>query len=427
VTLWSSNTPGLTGIAGLARTAVALIKKAVAAEAEAEALQHRTEHLESLAKSVGKVLRYRKKRQGDRNLPSAEIDIIKTIKGSLLECQTCLRFICEKFAPYAEQRKRGTLDKLSKGFKFIRSESFIESQEKIINTHLQSLTLAVTLLNNLDHSEGASQQQQQGQYLREVRSLVEAIVRQVVDEQSSVFDLLGGDAGGQPSSPRFDDIDETEDDFADEQSEHEVDLQNRCPECWKRNLPVPDTALAIAVKREQSESVRGILETCEEEDIMVRDAEDWTLLHFAAHKADLETLCVLLDSSIGRTADFVNAKSKEGQTPLMQIAKQADAEKSLKIAEELIAHGCDIDTEDESEIGRSALYFAVDGPKTSNRERLVDMLIENGARKADMWEKFPEKASFYPALREQSPNRERKESTSSTITRKLSKAFSRSD
>ncbi len=414
----------LTHVAGLAHKAVKLIKKVLKAEAEAEALQHRTEHLESLSRSVGKVLRYRKKQRGNDEAPPAEKDIIKTIKASLLECRTCLKVICAKLKPYDEQRERGTLDKMSTGFKFIKSEAFIESQEKIINSHLQNLTLMVTLLNNLDHIDENRQRKEQGRYLHEVRTLVEAIVRQVVDEQSSVFQLLETDAEDHRGSPSPDDVDDSENDSESDDGE-EIDLKRRCSECWKRGLPLPDTALAIAVKREQSENVRGILAICEEADIRVTDAEEWTLLHYAAHKSDHATLCILLESSVGRAPDFVDAKSKDGQTALMQVAKQADTEKSLELAKELIAHECDIDTEDESDIGRSALYFAIDGPKTPNREKFVELLVGKGAQKATMRDKFPEKASFYPALREETPARERRESTSS-ITRKLSKTFSRS-
>ena len=416
----------LTHAAALAHKAVKLIKRVLQAEAEAEALQHRTEHLESLAKSVGKVLRYRRKQRGDAQLPPAEKDIIKTIKGSLTECRTCLKVICDKLKPYEEQKERGTLDKMSTGFKFINSETFIESQEKIISSHLQNLTLLVTLLNNLDHIDDSHQRQEQGRYLREVRTLVEAVVRQVVDEQSSVFRLLEADADDHQGSPSPEDVDGIESDSESDDGSLKIDLESRCPECWKRNLPVPDTPLAIAVKREQSEIVRGILESCEEKDIKITDAEDWTLLHYAAHKSDHATVCVLLESSVGWAPDFIDARSKDGQTALMQIAKQADQEKSLELAKELIAHDCNLDTEDDSNIGRSALYFAIDGPKTPNRERFVDLLVGKGAQKATLSDKFPEKARDYPALREESPGRGRKESTSS-ITRKLSKAFSRSE
>ncbi|KAJ9605871.1 hypothetical protein H2200_009720 [Cladophialophora chaetospira] len=413
-------------VAALAHKAVKLIKRVLQADVEAEALQHRTEHLESLAKSVGKVLRYRKKQRGDAQPPPAEKDIIKTIKGSLVECRTCLKVICDRLKPYAEQKERGTLDKMSTGFKFVNSQAFIESQEKIISSHLQNLTLLVTLLNNLDHIDDTRQRQEQGRYLREVRTLVEAVVRQVVDEQSSVFRLLEADASEHQGSPSPEDMDDIESDPESDGGSSKIEMERRCPECWKRNLPVPDTPLAIAVKREQSEIVRGILETCEDKDIMITDAEDWTLLHYAAHKADHATVCVLLESSVGWAPDFIDARSKDGQTALMQIAKQADQEKSLELAKELIAHKCNLDAEDDSSIRRSALYFAIDGPKTTNRERFVDYLVERGAQKATLSEKYPEKASDYLALREQSHGREQKESSSS-IGRKLSKAFSRSE
>ena len=401
-----------------------MIKKVIKAEAEAQALRHRTEHLGNLAKSVGRVLRYRKKQRGKAEPPPAEKDVLKTIKESLDECQTCLKFICDQLKPYDGESEQGTLDKMSTGFKFVNSQPFITTQLSIINTHLQNLTLSVTLLNNLDSIDSTRQLQEQSRYIREVRTLVQAIVRQVVDEQSSLFELSEVDASDARNNKQAFDDDSSEEDIADERSDVEVDLTRRCSECWRRNLPVPDTALAIAVKRKEAEIVRGILESCEEADITVKDAEDWTLLHYAAHNADHDTLCVLLETSVGRAPEFVDAASKEGQTALMQVAKQADEDQSIEIAKELIAHGCNLDIEDESVIGRSALYFVVDGPKTPNRERFVELLVGKGAKKTTVQDKYAEKAKFYPSLKEDSQNRERKSSITSRIKRTLSRSDS---
>ncbi len=59
--------------------------------------------------------------------------------------------------------------------------------------------------------------------------------------------------------------------------------------------------------------------------------------------------------------------------------------------------------------------------KTPNRRRIVELLVSKDARKASLKENFSEKASFYPALREGPPARERRGSTPS-ITRPHAKS-----
>ena len=63
----------------------------------------------------------------------------------------------------------------------------------------------------------------------------------------------------------------------------------------------------------------------------------------------------------------------------MLVAGQADEDDSLGITEELINARCNLNLEDESEDSRTALWWAVDGSHSKNRERLVDILVENGA------------------------------------------------
>ena len=426
-------------LARLAHEAVILIKKVIHAEAEANALRHRTEHLGYLAKSVGKVLKLRKKRQGSVEPPSAEKDVLKSIKDSLVECRTCLKSLCDQLKPYDGVNERGTLENLGVGFKFVNSEPFIKSQLSIINTHLQNLTLSVTLLNSLDHIDSTRQLQDQNRYMREVRTLLLTVVRQAGDEQSSLAELAQEsqvDLIDSRDSPQLTEEDSSADDTASEESEAEVDLTKRCKECWKRNLPVPDTPLAIAVKHRQAGVVRGILESSEEVDVKAADAEDWTLLHYAAHNTDLETLSALLECSVGRAPEFVNATSKEGQTALMQVAKQADTDQSLELAKALIDHECDINIEDDSNIGklgdddrivgRSALYFVIDGPKTPNREKLVELLVGKGAKTGPVQQTYPEKAKYYSALQNETPKKPRTSSTGS-ISNRVRRTLSRSD
>jgi hypothetical protein len=98
--------------------------------------------------------------------------------------------------------------------------------------------------------------------------------------------------------------------------------------------------------------------------------------------------------------------------------KKSDTGKSLELAKELIVHGCDLDMDDDGDIGRSASYFHDRRPKTPNREQFVDLLVGKGADKRAIKGKYPEKARDYPA-REERPSSERRERTSS-LSRKLS-------
>jgi hypothetical protein len=413
-----------------------LIKKVIKAEEEAQALRHRIEHLGRHATNVGRVLRYRQKQRGGKSPPPAEVDVINTIDKSLRQCQECLQFVCRRLKPF-ETSAQTARDKWSRGFKFVNSAKFIEAQLGVVNTHLENLTLSCTLLSNLDSVDASKALAEQNHVLQEVRALLRAVVHRATDEQSTLFQLseseldLSESHADQlgPSNSLGEGADLFEDEHADEESVAAVQLSRRCSECWRRNLPMPDTELAIAVKHKQAEIARGIIQRCGEDDVTRRDAENWTLLHYAAHNADHQTVLVLLETEAGRASEFVNATSKEGQTALMSVAKQANTsqESILEIAKELIDKGCNIDAEDESVKTRSALYFAIDGPKTTPREHFVELLVGRGANKDRIWETYPEKAELYSALRIEPRKKERTSSTSSVKSSRLFRALSRSD
>ena len=364
-----------------------LVQEVIEARAEADILHHKTIHLQELAKKIHLVLEIR---QAQRTLTPTPF--LTSIESSLTQCEENVRLLQLKLEPLAvsERRRRGT--GFAHRIEYVCSQNFIRRQESVIGTYINILTLDFILLQNLDQS---ATRRVQTETLAAVQGLALTLGGNAADAQSDLFqsthdETLEITEGLEPpqQGPR-------EDANAGDRDAPILDFVNVCPECRKRNIIVPEGALAIAVKHRQTTHVKDIIKA-DDADVSVRDAEDWTLLHHAAHNVDLEIIEALLHNPKGRA--LIDDVTQQRQTALMLVAQQVEVSDSLAIAQVLINFGCNVNVKDSSDSERCALYFAVDGPKTERREAFVNLLSRSGSELAWVRKNLQDSFKHYPLL-----------------------------
>ena len=297
--------------------------------------------------------RQRQERRPDQNTK----DTILEIAESLKRCEVCLQVIEAELDPLDVMGTKARPPDFGKRIKWVCSQDFIRSQQNLIDTHLDNLKLDLAILQSLDQSAT----------LTAVRALTRALTNNASDQQVNLEHLERPDSDGDVPSA----INEPSSD--DEDLEPEV--SKHCPGCQRLNLTIPDTALAMAVKHRQATKVPKLIS--EGEDPTIKDPNEWSLLHHSTHLVDVQTTCALLEAL--STPEVIDARTRDGYTALMHVAGQADTDGSCEIADELLKRGSQVDLKDHSEDNRTALWWAVDGGYSKNRERLIGILVHNGA------------------------------------------------
>lgn len=153
-------------------------------------------------------------------------------------------------------------------------------------------------------------------------------------------------------------------------------------------------AMLRAVKYGEAGQLKVL--AAEGHDITAKHAEQWTVLHHAAHKLDHFAVRQILE--IEARTEFLNAKTDQGFTALMYAARLSSAESSVMVARELLEGGCDVNVADESEDHRTALYLVVEDSKTDTRQMWVELLLDKGARIAPIQKRIPKRFENYPIL-----------------------------
>ena len=297
--------------------------------------------------------RQRQERRPDQNIK----DTIMEIAESLKRCEVCLQVIEAELDPLDVMGTRARPPDFGKRIKWVCSQAFIRSQQNLIDTHLDNLKLDLAILQSLDQSAT----------LNAVRALTRALTNNASDQQVNLEHLERPDSDGDAPSP----VNEPTSDDEDLDEE----LSKHCPGCQRLNMTIPDAPLAMAVKHRQASKVQQLVSGGH--DATIRDPNEWSLLHHSTHLVDVQTTYALLKAL--SSPEFVDARTRDGYTALMHVAGQADTDGSYDIADELIKRGSDVNTKDHSEDRRTALWWAVDGGYSKNRERLVDFLVDHGA------------------------------------------------
>lgn len=336
--------------------------------------------MRSLAARIGRFLKSRQK-DGPLKDPTAKATI-DAILESLTECGECLTGIEVLLEPLAVPPTGDRPADFGKRINFVCNASYIKRQQDLIKTHVDNLTVDLILLQSLDQSAT----------LKRLQKLSTALVGNAQAQRSTL---------GQLSFPESEEDIPLSRDLSSDESEEELDLQQGCQECRRRNTLVPDTPLAIAVKHQASDSVETLTQSATAAEFNVRDAEDWTLLHHATHLTNLAITTHLLSHPEASRDTFLNAQTKDGQTALMLLAAQTDAKDSERIAEELITRRCDVSIQDFSEDSRTALWWAVDGSHSRQRQSMVELLIRHGSMATAVRDgKLRDKAKKYPIIEE---------------------------
>lgn len=153
-----------------------------------------------------------------------------------------------------------------------------------------------------------------------------------------------------------------------------------------KNACYPFTPLATAVRKNQNGLVKLLLDQGAEPPV---DNNKETLLHHAIASGSFDAFEALLRPEY-RDKINADAKGAGGKTPLLLCAYTSDRPKSYAMATELLKRD-DVNPDALDSSGRSALHFATKqrwDPKHKERERFVDLLLDNGADPTKTSEKF---------------------------------------
>lgn len=343
-------------------------------------------------------------RQGHGGIKDGNVkETIAAIEESLKECEICLKLIEQELDPLDVIGTDDRPAKFTKRIKFVCSQSFIKAQQSLIDTHLANLKLDFDILQTLD----------QAATHKALKNLIRALVRSASGQQRNLSDLELPESDADPPSAGDEPPDE---------AELEPEPSKQCPVCQRLNALIPDTPLAIAVKHRESDSILPLI--AEGYDVTATDANEWTLLHHSTHLLDESTTYRLLEAT--SSPQFLNAQTKDGHTALMHVASQADADGSYEIASELLCKQCNVKIEDFSEDKRTALWWAVDGSHSKNRERMVDLLINSGATVTAVRDgKLQEQARTYPRIEQAAKLESGTEQPAATSGRRRSSAASK--
>ena len=377
-------------LAKLAIQTAGLVHQVYRARKDADDLYCKVKHLHTVSKLVSQVLKNRQRSYPPASWSEDERDVQTSIFESLEECNRCLIMLDQCLLPLQTKASGEGHLRIAGRFNYVFDKPFINRQTELVKTQIDILKVNLDLVNLLDNGrileavrpvrqlnqEVANHALQQGN--RIIADFVPQETQDAIDherEQSRPGSVSAIDTDSQDHDPHF-------------------SIENGCPECKQRGSPVPDTSLAIAVKYKQPASVRYWIERGE--DVKVLDKDEWTLLHHATHRVDYESVMHLLHTPAA--SELLDAQTRDGQTALMHVASYVETEGSYEIAQAFIQSRCSIDLPDYSEDHRTALYFAVDGSKTDNRQKFVKLLVDNGARVSPLWDKLQRQCKAYEVL-----------------------------
>lgn len=161
-----------------------------------------------------------------------------------------------------------------------------------------------------------------------------------------------------------------------------------------KDASAPHTPLLVAVKNNQALTTDILLE--QGADPTLVNADRWSMLHHAVNSNAFDVLLTLLSS---KHKDKINieAKSSTGGTALLLAAERASKPQNHALAEALLRKNADVNATDS--FGRSALYFATNGPRNLERENFVRLLLKYGADPSLTPLKFRTRFGQYMALR----------------------------
>jgi hypothetical protein len=358
----------------------------IQARTDADALHHKTKHLRSLAARIARFLKSREK-DGPIADPTAKATIT-AIHDSLIECGECLTSIEALLAPLADPGHGDRPADFKQRINFVCNANYIKKQQTLIKTHVDNLQIDLILLQSFDQSAT----------LKRLQKLSATLIGTAADQRAGLGQLQ------LPDSTEDIPLSRSISSSASEADEDEADVLDPppiagCPVCRRHQSKFQGKTLAIALAIQHNQPTQDLLQEVTKDELCRSDAENWTLLHYATHLSSLPSTSAILSHPSSPT--LLNAQTKDGQTPLMFVAAQPEANDSVAIAELLIQHGCDVDVRDKCEDARTALYHAVDGSHSRLRQDMVELLAKDSKVETvrAVWEgKVRDRAGKYAVL-----------------------------
>lgn len=297
-------------------------------------------------------------------------EILQSIEASIRSCGHALDILNKMGQPLTEDTGRTWFRRI----RYVWDSDLRQDQEKILDRHVNFMTLDWVMLMKLDDSRVPQAVLPFSQSLRQDAEQM----REVVDRRVGDLEIP-------------DNAEEQEDLGLPSPSDEEGLQGYQLPEY----LDESGAALFAAVACQEAEQVKSLLDAgC---DPNLRDEHERTLLHRACQNLDKDSLAHLLAVHERLPEDFIDAVDDRGDTALILVAKQANQAVALIMAKELLSNGGDPSFVNKtSETHRDALYSAMDAPRDGNRRQFTRVLAnEFGADVSLVEAAFPRATTQY--------------------------------
>lgn len=359
------------------------------ARPEAQRWLEQCQDLEKLAIGVKRELKARaKERQQGREATKHELAIERVLRSSIRRCERCLEQMTKKLQPLNDITDDKSLKSVPQKCKFVFEQDFIDGQQNQIDRQIRNISLAFHLLDYSDRRSERTERQAESARLQQTLHLLE----------QRLANLERTNTEGQSSLVSDDSLEVAEEEFrgrsppAEEGREVDVDdgssinlddSDSDDSTSDSRNVSresivqVVRPRLREAIQMNEIEASKAFLADMEDDELPIKDEDNWTLLHYAV-LVHPKIMHALLQRSSIQSPDYLNAQNNAKQTALMDACKKADSQSGYTMVEMLLKHGADAKIKDN--IHRTALHFTIGRPPDpdGNANKVVALLLNHG-------------------------------------------------
>lgn len=319
------------------------------------------------------------------------------IATSVKSCNTCLEEMLAKL----QQNKKGLRAILTGHLKAYVNLSFIRSQERITDMHLNYISLSLTLLHSVDQAVTNERIRSTDESVQAMHRLLKTMVslqgrtQKESEEMSRTNELKieypeGDEGTGEPEESTA-----GPSNFTSRLDPSQLRLPSTQEEHAALLKPAVKT-LMIAVQLGDAQKVTSLLNASEDShSLYAVDVENWNVLHHAARIKSPEILKLLLEAGLKHEGQYINMMNRQAETPLMVAAKHAGSAgtEALEMVELLVLSACDVNVKNEAD--QTALYFAIEDLPFPESEKIATLLVEKGANIEVVKQRIPEQVRKY--------------------------------
>lgn len=371
-------------------------------------------------KNVAIILKSRQQRSLHTPPPMIQNDLEKRIHNSVIACETCLKTMKKRLQPLSGHTEQTLRKRIPDSVAYLFARDEIALQERIIDKHVDGISLSLTLLHCVDQAA--------------THELVQTLVRLLNTNSSALNNLPKGGTFASDDPTANTTIEQQSDNISTDDSlspshkdaeTEDLDLPTT-PDDQAKLLQPAAKPIMIAVKENQLAEVKALIRNSKDStSLYVEDVEGWTVLHHAVRNKAPEILELLLDAGLAKDRDMINRISKQGHTALMGVAKHSDHAEAAQMAMLLIDSGCcDVNIKDKTD--RTALCFAIEDPPSYNSEKFARLLVDRGHADVMIVHKnMPKQVAKYRYLEQQVRSQQTNQrDNSEPFMRRLSRALS---